>query len=37
MPVLAVLISIIVLRESFTALDIVFSGLTLLGVGITQF
>jgi len=37
MPVLAVLISIIVLRESFTVLDIVFSGLTLLGVGITQF
>jgi drug/metabolite transporter (DMT)-like permease len=37
MPVLAVLISVIVLRESFTALDIVFSGLTLLGVGITQF
>jgi drug/metabolite transporter (DMT)-like permease len=35
-PVLAVLISVIVLRESFTALDIVFSGLTLLGVGITQ-
>jgi len=37
MPVLAVLISVIVLRESFTGLDIVFSGLTLLGVGITQF
>ena len=37
MPVLAVLISVVVLRESFTALDIVFSGLTLLGVGITQF
>jgi len=37
MPVLAVLISVIVLRESFTALDIVFSGLTLLGIGITQF
>jgi len=36
MPVLAVLISVIVLRESFTTLDIVFSGLTLLGVGITQ-
>jgi len=36
MPVLAVLISVVVLRESFTALDIVFSGLTLLGVGITQ-
>ena len=36
-PVLAVLISVVVLRENFTALDIVFSGLTLLGVGITQF
>lgn len=37
MPVLAVLISVVVLRESFTTLDIAFSGLTLLGVGITQF
>jgi drug/metabolite transporter (DMT)-like permease len=37
MPVLAVVISVIVLRESFTAVDIVFSGLTLLGVAITQF
>lgn len=37
MPVLAVLISIIVLKESFTTLDIAFSGLTMLGVGITQF
>ena len=36
-PVLAVLISVVVLRENFTVLDIVFSGLTLLGVGITQF
>jgi len=37
MPVLAVLISVIVLGESFTTMDIVFSGVTLLGVGITQF
>lgn len=37
MPVLAVLISVIVLGESFTMLDVAFSGLTLLGVGITQF
>ena len=37
MPVLAVLISVIVLKESFTTLDIAFSGLTMLGVGIAQF
>lgn len=37
MPVLGVLISVIVLAESFTLLDVVFSGLTLIGVGITQF
>jgi drug/metabolite transporter (DMT)-like permease len=37
MPVLAVLISIIVLGESFTILDVLFSGITLLGVGITEF
>jgi drug/metabolite transporter (DMT)-like permease len=36
MPVLAVLISVVVLNENFTIPDIVFSGLTLLGVGITQ-
>jgi drug/metabolite transporter (DMT)-like permease len=36
MPVLAVVISVVVLNENFTSLDIVFSGLTLLGVGITQ-
>ncbi len=36
MPILAVLISVIVLAESFTVLDVVFSGLTLIGVGITQ-
>lgn len=37
MPILAVLISVIVLSEKFILLDIVFSGLTLLGVGIIQF
>jgi drug/metabolite transporter (DMT)-like permease len=37
MPVLAVLISVIVLGESFTTLDVLFSGLTLLGVAIAQF
>jgi drug/metabolite transporter (DMT)-like permease len=36
MPVLAVLISVIVLNETFTTMDIAFSGLTLLGVGITE-
>lgn len=36
MPVLAVLISVIILSEKFTIMDIAFSGLTLLGVGITQ-
>ncbi len=36
MPILAVLISVIVLAESFTLLDVAFSGLTLIGVGITQ-
>jgi drug/metabolite transporter (DMT)-like permease len=36
MPVLAVVISVIVLRESFTLLDVVFSAMTLLGVAITQ-
>lgn len=36
LPVLAVIISVIVLRESFTVLDIVFSGITLVGVAITQ-
>jgi len=37
MPVLAVAISIIVLRENFTMLDVLFSAITLLGVGITEF
>ena len=36
MPVLAVLLSVAVLGESFTLLDILFSAVTLLGVGITQ-
>lgn len=36
MPVLAVIISVIVLGESFTWLDVIFSGVTLLGVGITE-
>ena len=36
MPVLAVVISVIVLRESFTILDMVFSVVTLIGVGITE-
>jgi drug/metabolite transporter (DMT)-like permease len=36
MPVLAVIISVIVLSESFTVLDIVFSAITLLGVAVTQ-
>lgn len=37
MPVLAVLISVIVLAETFTITDLVFSGLTLMGVATTQF
>lgn len=37
MPVLAVAISILVLGEEFTMMDIVFSGLTLSGVALTQF
>ena len=37
MPVLAVIISAAVLAESFTLLDVIFSGVTLLGVGITEF
>ncbi len=36
MPILAVIISVIVLSETFTLLDAVFSGLTLAGVAITQ-
>jgi drug/metabolite transporter (DMT)-like permease len=36
MPVLAVVISVIVLGETFTPEDIMFSAITLLGVGITQ-
>lgn len=37
MPVLAVAISITVLHESFTMLDVLFSAITLLGVGISEF
>lgn len=37
MPILAVLISVIVLSEQFTVMDVVFSGVTLLGVGIAQY
>jgi drug/metabolite transporter (DMT)-like permease len=37
MPVLAVAISIIVLGEKFTTMDILFSALTLSGVALTQF
>ncbi len=36
MPILAVVISVVVLSEKFTLMDVVFSGMTLLGVGITQ-
>jgi drug/metabolite transporter (DMT)-like permease len=36
MPVLAVIISIIVLAESFTPTDILFSAMTLLGVAVVQ-
>jgi drug/metabolite transporter (DMT)-like permease len=36
MPVLAVLISVTVLGESFTAMDILFSGVILVGVAMTQ-
>lgn len=35
-PILAVLISIVVLGESFTPTDILFSAITLLGVAVTQ-
>lgn len=37
MPVLAVAISITVLHEDFTVLDVLFSAITLLGVGISEF
>jgi len=37
MPALAVAISLIVLRESFTVLDVLFSSVTLLGVAISEF
>ncbi len=37
MPVLAVVISVLVLGEKFTLMDVFFSGIALLGVGITQF
>ncbi len=36
MPILAVVISVVVLSEKFTLMDVAFSGMTLLGVGITQ-
>lgn len=36
MPILAVILSVTVLGEHFTSLDVLFSALTLVGVGITQ-
>lgn len=36
MPVLAVVISVLILRETFTLTDIAFSALTLSGVALTQ-
>jgi drug/metabolite transporter (DMT)-like permease len=36
MPVLAVIISILVLNENFTSLDVIFSGTILVGVGLTE-
>lgn len=36
MPILAVIISVVVLSEQFTLLDVAFSGMTLVGVAITQ-
>ncbi len=36
MPILAVIISVVVLTEKFTLLDVIFSGMTLIGVAITQ-
>ena len=36
MPILAVVISVVVISEKFTLMDVVFSGMTLLGVGITH-
>jgi drug/metabolite transporter (DMT)-like permease len=36
MPVLAVVISVLVLRENFTSMDVIFSAVTLVGVGLTQ-
>ncbi len=36
MPILAVIISVTVLSEEFTLLDVIFSGMTLIGVAITQ-
>ncbi len=36
MPMLAVVISVVVLSEKFTLMDVAFSGMTLLGVAITQ-
>ena len=37
MPVLGIIISVLVLGESFTMSDVVFSVVTLFGVGITQY
>jgi drug/metabolite transporter (DMT)-like permease len=37
MPILAVLISVIVLKEAFTLLDIIFSIMIMAGVALTQF
>ncbi len=36
MPILAVIISVVVLSETFTLLDVISSGMTLIGVAITQ-
>ena len=36
MPILAVLISVIVLNETFTLLDIIFSAIIMVGVALTQ-
>lgn len=36
LPILAVVISVLVLSEKFTLMDVIFSGMVLFGVGITQ-
>jgi drug/metabolite transporter (DMT)-like permease len=36
MPILAILISIIVLNETFTVLDVIFSIIIMVGVALTQ-